>query len=158
LKEPNCLTDFMMTPYLDAALGLRDPDELGNWTLEEFVEYVRCLQGHMSQNDFNALLDGLANQFRSLLNTPRRGTEEIVVPTGSLFIEALPGKHPILEDFKLKHRAMDVKRVQADVRRIELENLRLVARLLTDEYEDPEIERKIVIEGSGQNVVVSGDN
>lgn len=158
LREPNRLTDFMMTPYIDAALGLRDPDEMGNWTLDEFVEYVCCLQRHMNRDAFNPLRDGLRDQFRRLLSAPRRDVEEIVVPTGSLFIEALPGAHPILEDFKLKHRAMDVKRVQADVRRIELENLRLVARLLTDEYEDPEIERKIVIEGSGQNVLVGGDN
>src|SRR5262249_271719 len=31
LKASNVLTDFMMIPYLDAVMGIRDPDLLGNW-------------------------------------------------------------------------------------------------------------------------------
>jgi hypothetical protein len=46
----------------------------------------------------------------------------------------LTGTHPILEDFKLMHRALDVKKVQAEVRHAELENLRLAARLASGEY------------------------
>jgi hypothetical protein len=71
------------------------------------------------------------------------------VPTGSVFIEALPGEHPLLEDFKALHRAVDVKKVQAEVRKTELENIRYAARILAGEREDPDIERKIVVEGSG---------
>ena len=51
------------------------------------------------------------------------------MPSNSLYIEALPGTHPLLEDFKLIHRALDVKKAQAEVRHAELENLRLAARL-----------------------------
>lgn len=69
--------------------------------------------------------------------------------TVSLYIEALPGKHPILEDFKLIHRAIDVKKVQAEVRHAELENVRLAARVMKGKFEDPEIEKKIVIEANG---------
>ncbi len=46
----------------------------------------------------------------------------VIVPSNQLYIEALPGTHPILEDFKLMHRALDVKKVQAEVRHAELEN------------------------------------
>ena len=49
----------------------------------------------------------------------------VIVPSNSLYIEALPGTHPLLEDFKLIHRAIDVKKVQAEARHAELENLRL---------------------------------
>jgi hypothetical protein len=52
---------------------------------------------------------------------------------------------------------MDVKRVQGDLRRTELENLRFVARLLNHELEDPEVDRRIVIQGGGANVVVDGN-
>jgi hypothetical protein len=65
----------------------------------------------------------------------------------SLFIEALPGTHLLLEDFKLVHRAIDVKKVQAELRRAEMENLRLAARLAVGNYGDPDVERKIVVEG-----------
>jgi hypothetical protein len=70
----------------------------------------------------------------------------VIVPSDHLYIEALPGTHPILEDFKLMHRALDVKKVQAEVRHAELENLRLAARLANGEYGDPDIQKKIVIE------------
>lgn len=154
LKEGNCLTDFMMTPYMDPALGLRDPDEFGNWTLEEFSKYVCCLKKSMGENRFRDIRDSLRNHYQRLLSAPHRSSEEIVVSTGSLFIEALPGAHPILEDFKLKHRAMDVKKVQSEIRKAELENIRAAARILSAEYEDPDIDKKIVIEGGGANVTV----
>ena len=98
--------------------------------------------------------DYLLSWIRRRLETPRKESELVVVPTGSTYIEALPGKHPILEDFKLAHRALDVKKVQAEVRNAELENIRLAARLLEGEREDPEIDRKIVIEGTGADPVI----
>ena len=91
------------------------------------------------------------------MNAPGTDGEELIVPTDSLFIEALPGVHPILEDFKLYHRVLDVKKVQADVRAAEFENVRAAARLLAGEREDPTIEKKVIIEG-GQSVVVSPDD
>jgi hypothetical protein len=70
--------------------------------------------------------------------------ERVIIPTNSVFIEALPGKHPIMEDFKLAHRGLDVKKVQAEVRHAELENLRLAARLIAGEREDPDIEKVVI--------------
>ena len=75
----------------------------------------------------------------------------MIVPTSSLYIEALVGTHPLLEDFKLLHRALDVKKVQAEVRHAELENVRLAARALEGEYEDPDIEKKVVIENGAHS-------
>jgi hypothetical protein len=153
LKQSNDLTDFMMTPYVDSALGLHDPDELGNWTLEDFAKYVCCLKQHLPPEEFEQIRDELRSQYQQLLSAPRRSTDEIIVPTGSLFIEALPGVHPILEDFKLIHRAIDVKKVQAEVRNAELENIRGAARLLAGERGDPRVDKKIVIEGESGVIV-----
>ncbi|MEO6446672.1 MAG: hypothetical protein ABIZ91_04475 [Gemmatimonadaceae bacterium] len=80
-----------------------------------------------------------------------------MVPTDSLFIEALPGAHPILEDFKMSNRAADVKKAHGEVRVIELENVRRAARLLAGERGDPSIEKTVVIEGAGNLVVPGGD-
>jgi hypothetical protein len=55
------------------------------------------------------------------------------------------------------HRAVDVKKVQAEVRGAELENIRAAARILGDKLEDPNIEKKIIIEG-GNGVIVSPDD
>jgi hypothetical protein len=76
-----------------------------------------------------------------------------VVPTGSLFIESLVDPNPVLEEFKLRHRELDVYKVQSEVRHAELENVRLAARLLNEEWEDPDIERKVVIDGGGAIVL-----
>ena len=63
----------------------------------------------------------------------------------------------MLEPFKLVHRAIDVKKVQAEVRAMELENLRKAARLLGKQLEDPDIEKTILMQSPGSVVVSSGD-
>lgn len=154
LKQSNPLTDFMMTPYVDAELGAHDPDELGNWTPEDFVAHVKALRATMPQPDFDQIMPTLDAQYRRIITAPRRAEEEIVVPSDSLYIEALPGTRPNLEDFKLRHRAADVNKVRAEVRRIELENLRYAGRILTHQFDDPEIDKQIRFEGNGAAVVV----
>lgn len=149
LKENNALTDYMMAPYIDQELGLKDPDEFGNWTLDDFSLYVCHLKKDLPEEEFNQLVPDLTEAYKKLLNDPLRQGEEIIVPTGSLFIEALPGTHSILEDFKLIHRAIDVKKVQAEVRGMELENIRLAARLQAGELEDPDVGKKVIVEGNG---------
>ena len=52
----------------------------------------------------------------------------------------------------------NVKKVQAEVRGTELENLRAAARLLAGEREDPSIEKKVVIEGAPSVVASADDN
>jgi hypothetical protein len=167
LRVSNALTDFMMTPFVDSELGLRDPDELGNFTPEEFVIHARQLiaemreqaqRGEITEAELQAAIDQLTNQLRRLLSAPRRAEDEIVVPTGSLYIESLTAAHPDLDDFQLAHRAIDVKKVQEEVRRLGIENLRYAARILVGEREDPDIEKQIVFQGNGQNAVVPADS
>lgn len=157
LRESNVLTDYMMTPYFDPTTIIRDPDTLAQWTLPEFSEYVCCLSRTTPRKQFEKFIPGLKEVYNHLINGTDPNGDEVVVPTGSLFIEALPGAHPILEDFKLMHRLIDVKKAKADVRAAELENIRAAARILSDELEDPNIEKKVVIEG-GSSVIVSPDD
>jgi hypothetical protein len=155
LNESNALTDYMMDPYVDRALGeLVDPSDPVNWTVADFARYACCLKEELTAEEFKEIRPQLEQQYKRLLAAPRRSDEILVVPTDSLFIEALPAEHSLIEDFKAQHRAVDVKKVQAEVREMELENIRRAARLLADEFEDPDIEKKIVIEGNGSNVIV----
>ena len=155
LKQSNPLTDYMLTPYLHPVLGVRDPDEDGNWTLDGFLRYVCCLRDRLSTDEFEARRDALAQQYKRLLQSPSLASSEIVVPSGSLFIEALPGTHSLLEKFKEMHRGVDVKRVQGEVRERELENLRLARRLLAGELGDPSVETQINIDGQPGGIIVS---
>ena len=78
--------------------------------LEEALKAIHAQNPHSfaaHESDFEAaMLQLLSNQAEQM----------VIVPSDQLYIEALPGTHPILEDFKLIHRALDVKRVQAEVR------------------------------------------
>ena len=158
LIEPNALTQFMMAPYIDVAFGLRDPDEFGNMNLQDFSKYICCLKEEMSDEEFKAIKPVLKEYYGQLLKSPLRNGEDILVATDSLFIELLPSIFSVLEEFKLMHRAIDVKKVQAEVREMELENIRLAARLLAGEREDPDIDKKIVIEGNSNTSISADDN
>jgi hypothetical protein len=154
MREGNDLTDFMMTEYYDPIGQLIDPDPLGNWTLHAFEEYVCCLYEQLSKESFERQLPALIKIYTKLKQLGARD-EEVIVPSDSLYIEALPGVRPVLEDFKLLHRALDVKKVQAEVRAAELENVRMAARLFAGEREDPTIEKKVVVENAGTTIVGS---
>jgi hypothetical protein len=158
LTENNYLTLHMMQDYLEIGdvITVRDPDEFGNFTLDEIQEFATCVY----QND-RELFERNKEQFKKLvidrLTSSRKEHELVIVPTTSLYIEALVGTHPLLEDFKLIHRALDVKKVQAEVRHAELENIRLASRALKGKDEDPDIEKKIIVETDNKNITVQVD-
>ena len=101
---------------------------------------------------------GIEEAHRRVLEDPRPLEDEIVVPTDALFIEALPATRPILEDYKLRHRAAETAKAEADTARVCLDNVRRGARILAGDLSDPDIDRKTVIQGVPASVVVSGDD
>lgn len=158
LRESNALTDYMLEPYVVTGLEeLIDPDDLGNFTIEEFARYVCCLREKLTDEQFEAIREQLLEQYRRLLTASRPNGDIITTPTTSLFIEAMVAEDSVIERYKALHRKIDVKKVQADVREQELENVRLAARLLEGERDDPDVERKIVIEGDTPSIVVPAD-
>ena len=48
-------------------------------------------------------------------------------------------------------------KVQAEIRKMEFENIRYAARLLDAEHEDPDIEKKIVLSGNGMSPNIDVD-
>jgi hypothetical protein len=158
LYESNPLTDFMMDPYVDRATGqLVDPSDPLNWSLDEFSQYVCCLKKKLTNDEFQQLLPQLQTMYQKILSNPLRDDDVLIVPTNSMFIEALPATHTLLERFKLDHRMIDVKKAQAETREKELDNVRMAARILSGERGDPHIDKKILIEGGENFVVPTGD-
>jgi hypothetical protein len=158
VKQSSYLHDYMMQDYIDTRTGgLRDPDEFAEYSVEDLIGLANCLR----QTDPDALAaneERINELIQDRLTDPRPDKDIVVVPTDSLYIEALPGKHPIMEDFKLVHRALDVKKVQAQVRHDELENVRLAARLAYGEREDAEIDMLIQTDDSEMpHIDVGGD-
>lgn len=147
LTSPNVLTRYMSVPYADTVSGVRDPDDLGNYTLSELDDYVCCLKNNLPDADLQALLPGINQAYQALLASAHPLEDTVIVPSSSLFIAALPTDRPILEDFKLLHRAADVEKVLAEVRQGELENVRRAARILANDLADPDIEKTTLVQG-----------
>ena len=150
LKGECYLTTYMLTEFIDNYLGVHDPDGSDDFDAETFD----LAWNEAAEKDKDKLKADLVTYITAV----RRSTDEIIVPTGQLFIEALPGSHPLLEDFKLLHRMEDVRKVKAEVRHAELENLRLASRLVGGQakpklLEDPDIDRKIVVDGNATTIV-----
>jgi hypothetical protein len=148
----------MMQNYLEVAdeIQIRDPDDFANYTVSDLQEMATCLY----QRDKTVYADHKEEIKKMIIDrliSGRAEDDRVIVPTKSLYIEALVGTHPLLENFKLLHRALDVKKVQAETRHAELENMRLAARALSGKYEDPDIEKKIVIERDAAGIVVQPD-
>jgi hypothetical protein len=150
----NYMTWFLMQDYihLDDTTGVtaQDPDPMADLTIEQLKSAMSTIYAGNPQS-FAANQPIFEEIMLRLLST--QNPEMVILPSSSLYIEALPGTHPLLEDFKLIHRAIDVKKAQAEARHSELENLRLAARLANGENGDPDIDKVIVV-GSGQNVTV----
>jgi hypothetical protein len=155
LKANNYITLHMMQDYLEVGdeLLIRDPDDYGDFTVDELRELATCVNQN-APDTFNNLRNDFRQMLIDRLTSSRSESDTVIVPSSSLYIECLVGTHPLLEDFKLIHRALDVKKVQAEVRHAELENIRLAARALEGEREDPDIEKKIVIEADGSGITV----
>ncbi len=149
VNESNDIHDEMMLDYIDTETGYaKDPDELGNYNLEEIKKYAKCLSD-TKPSLYDKEKDELNKLISKLEVSNKNSSERVIVPTDSLFIEALPGSHPLLEGFKLQHRALDVKKVEAEVRGEELENIRKAARILDKDLGDPDIEKIVRVEGNG---------
>ena len=88
MNQSNILTDFMMAPYIDTEFGLIDPDNLGNWSLDDFENFVTCLRHEMGDN-FSTIEDDLKELHKQLLQDPLRSGDIISVPTGSLFLSLI---------------------------------------------------------------------
>jgi hypothetical protein len=155
----NYMAWYLIHNYVEldptAGLVVSDPDPNSDWTPAGLEAAMKAIYAQdptsFAQNETQ-----FEDVMLSLLSD--KAEQMVIVPSDQLYIEALPGTHPILEDFKLIHRALDVKKVQAEVRHAELENLRLAARLASGEYGDPDIEKKIIVEtGNKNNVAILAD-
>ncbi len=156
LVEPNVLTKFMMVPYANRASGIQDPDQPGNLTRAELDQYVCCLKKNLAAADLNALLPGINEAYQWLLSDPNPSEEEIIVPTDSLYIEALPAAQPVLEDYQLLHRAADVERVRISNAGKNLDNVRHGARILGGDLTS-DFDKSILVEGAKGVTVEDGE-
>ena len=150
----NYLIWFMMQHYINVdninGVTAVDPEPGAGLTIDE----LRTAMADIHAKHVESFASNEAAFEEIMLRLlSREAPEMVIVPSDSLYIEALPGTRPLLEDFKLIHRAIDVKRAQAEDRKAEFENLRLGARLANEELGDPDVD-KVVLVSNGQEVTV----
>jgi hypothetical protein len=148
------ITDYMLSEFIDSYLGVQDPDGADGFDPETWDDEWAIA---VENNDAASQATLKAQLLADIENLNER-SDEIIVPTGQLFVEALPGSHSVLEQFKLEHRLLDVAQVRASNRFLELENLRLAARLAADPQllQDPHIDKRIVVD-KGLGVVMDSN-
>jgi hypothetical protein len=153
----NYLIWYMMQHYIhiDPITGVTaaDPEPGADYTLDE----LKAAKELISAKNWDSFASNEAAFEEIMLRLlSKQAPEMVIVPSNSLYIEALPGTHPLLEDYKLIHRAIDVKRVQAETRKAELENLRLAARLANDELGDPDIDKVVLVQNGHEVTIDTG--
>jgi hypothetical protein len=153
----NYMVWFMMQNYINVddinGVTAVDPDPGADLTLSDLRAALEAIHA----KDPDSFANNEAAFEELMVRLLSKGTPELViVPSDSLYIEALPGTHPLLEDYKLIHRAIDVKRVQAETRKAELENLRLAARLAGAELGDPDVDKVVLVQDGHEVTVDTG--
>lgn len=136
LRQCSQLTDHMAAEYLDPVSGVADPGALSGISTGELVDYIEAAiqLGLLSAADLNRL----KRIAQRLQREQQDWADELVLPTGQLFLEALKGQTTLLEPFKLVHRGLDVLAAEEDVRAKRIDALRRVRKVAQSDLErDP---------------------
>ena len=136
LRECSQLTDYMAAAYLDPVSGVADPGAVSGISSSELVDYIEAAVelGILTEDD----LGGLTEMARRLQRRQPDWSDEFVLPTGQIFLEALKGHTTLLEPFKLVHRGLDVLSAEEDVRGKRIDALRRVRKVAQADLErDP---------------------
>ncbi|MEW7292164.1 hypothetical protein [Aquimarina sp. 2304DJ70-9] len=159
-KEPQSLPDFnnLITEAVgfeyespsNQAFNLQDPDRYSESVRDlEFETSEAYKNNKESSNGDIKKREQLEDYLKRMQCHNTSEPETIVVPTGSLYIEALPGKKSILEPFKEKHRKLDVKDKKLDLKLKKLETERREKLLEEPNLMDPDIDKRIEIFSNG---------
>lgn len=133
----------MMRDYVDPAAGaLRDSDAFSRMSTDDLLAEV-CYLKETDPARFERERPEILRLLKEKMSASRSESDWVIVPSGSIISKPFLESIPLLEDFKLFHRVLDVKKVQSEIRGAEIENLRRAARLLESEREDPYIHKSL---------------
>src|SRR5262249_6351696 len=140
----------------DGYYGILDPSVNGSYTAGDLLEYARSVWKDPAVGLSAEQKDKLSELIVRAGIRNLGYDSEVVLPTGKIWMEALKGGQALLEPFKLAHRALDVLKVEEEVRRERIENLRRAQRLGLGEpdLDDADIEKVTIVKGMPSGVVI----
>jgi hypothetical protein len=156
LRGCSQLTDAMLHPYFDDYYGVRDPATGRRYTGHELLAYAREVWSDpdvaLSEDDRRRLATLIVD---AMLEFPD-AVQEVVLPTGRLFMDALKGDQTLLEPFKLAHRGLDVMKVEEEIRARRVDTLRRAARISGEDLDvDPsDVDKYVIVKGAGATVPI----
>ncbi|WP_237060291.1 hypothetical protein [Microbulbifer sediminum] len=152
-KELSYIHEYMSQDYMGPVAGTaQDPTRKYGYSREELLDFLCCLK-KTEPAVYEDNREGIIERMREVASEEAEVSARVIVPTDSAFIEALPGTHPVMESFKVAHRALDVEKVKSELRKSELENLRYGLRLQSGDYSQPDFEKNMLIEGDLGGIV-----
>lgn len=154
LRETNAITNYMAQDFRDEQLGIKDPD--GSDTKPTATEAMQKATADFAAADDDAAREAVIADLQAALEAAGTVADEVVVPSGELFVEALPGAHPLLEDFKLRHRALDLEVAHQALTQDRVDTLRHLARITKNDLDDPDVDKRVEVVGV-QSVTVDPD-
>ena len=131
LRKSNALTTLMALHYLGEHLQIWDPDRSANEDIDRWVDAL--VRGDVEAGQLELVAeywDELREEVKRQLSSARPPRETVVVPWNQLMIDCIPGSHAVLEDFKLRHRAVDTRVAEAELQLRQLEGLLRVDEIL----------------------------
>jgi hypothetical protein len=155
LRACSQLTDVMLHPFADEYFGVRDPAYELPYTGAELLAYAQEAWRDPQAGLDDAGRDRLARMVVDAMLRWPDAEQEVVLPTGQLFMEAIKGDGTLLEPFKLAHRGLDVLKVEEEVRTKRIDALRRAARIAGNMLDvDPaSVDKFVVVQGQPGGVI-----
>jgi hypothetical protein len=159
LKEACHITTEMLAAFLDADAEVVDPDAssagssltdlLRTRTLldtdRQTIEAVDPNDPRVAQHRNEVAMIDMVIASVGLDSKLKEPRSLVLVPTDMLYIEALTGANPVMENYKLTHRRLDAELVREKVKAEAINNLRMTALLSSGNFVDPDIDKQIFI-------------
>ncbi|MGE4133313.1 MAG: hypothetical protein AB7F86_16845 [Bdellovibrionales bacterium] len=143
----------------------RLPAEIDRATRELMVDMVPKLRAKftsMTMESREAFLEGSVDAFKPFYADFRyryANARRMVVDTNNLVVDIEKGSGTVLEQFKVLHRALDVKKAAAESANAALDYKRRQLLIDAGRYGDPDIEKVIAVSGiEGMTVNVDPGN
>lgn len=138
--------------FVNQGKGPSDEDEK-----DEMIQYVPELR---LENEILGSKEAMEKHEPKIFDTyypeylfRKEQSRRFLLETNNIVLDLIPGTGSVLEEFKLKHRKIDVEKAEEEKKKMMLENERRQSLLDAKQYGDPDIEKVVVVSDKDAKMV-----